>query len=100
MDGKIDERDIECVRDIIKGSNDETELADANRDGKIDERDIVQIEKIIGSEQEVLHLLDGNGEPVAVKTPAQRIVVLYKGGFRKTNQSKCLYTINIIIFDV
>lgn len=23
-----------------------------------------------------------------------------KGGFRKTNQSKCLYTINIIIFDV
>jgi hypothetical protein len=75
-------------------------LADANRDGKIDERDIVQIEKIIGSEQEVLHLLDGNGEPVAVKTPAQRIVVLYKGGFRKTNQSKCLYTINIIIFDV
>lgn len=22
------------------------------------------------------------------------------GGFRKTNQSKCLYTINIIIFDV
>jgi len=25
---------------------------------------------------------------------------IYKGGFRKTNQSKCLYTINIIIFDV
>ena len=24
----------------------------------------------------------------------------YNGGFRKTNQSKCLYTINIIIFDV
>ncbi len=78
MDGKIDERDIECVRDIIKGSNDETELADANRDGKIDESDIVQIEKIIGSEQEVLHILDGNGNPVAVKTPVQRIIVLYK----------------------
>jgi iron complex transport system substrate-binding protein len=78
MDGKIDERDIECVRDIIKGSNDETELADANRDGKIDESDIIQIEKIIGSEQEMLHILDGNGNPVAVKTPVQRIIVLYK----------------------
>lgn len=78
MDDTINELDVEFVKDIINGRNDETELADANRDGKIDEKDIAQIENIIACKQEVLHILDGNGEPVAVKTPAQRIIVLYK----------------------
>jgi iron complex transport system substrate-binding protein len=78
MDDTIDELDIEFVQEIIDGTNDETELADANRDSKIDKEDIVQIERIIEGDQEVLHILDGNGEPVAVNTPAQRIIVLYK----------------------
>jgi len=78
MDDNIDEDDIAYVEGIIDGTNEVTELADANYDGKADENDIVQIEKIIRGEQGVLHILDGDGKPVAVKTPAQRIVVLYK----------------------
>jgi len=48
MDDVIDEDDMEYVRKVIDGSNEATELADANYDGHIDEEDISQIELIIG----------------------------------------------------
>ena len=44
LDDAIDENDVEYVRGIIDGTEDETQFADANYDGKIDEDDIVQIE--------------------------------------------------------
>lgn len=43
----LDEEDIEYVHGIIEGTNEVTELADANYDGDVDEEDIAQIEQII-----------------------------------------------------
>jgi len=77
MDNTIDELDIEYVQRAIDGTNDPTDLADANRDGEIDEDDIVQIEMIINGVETELGILDGNGEPVTVHKPVERIVVEY-----------------------
>lgn len=54
MDDIINEEDIAYTEEIIKGTNEETKLADANYDGFIDEDDISQIEDIInGVETEI-----------------------------------------------
>ena len=77
MDDVIDEKDIEYLRGIIDSGYEKTDLADADRDGVIDGEDIAQIEAIINGEEKVLWILDGNGEPVAVHKPIERIVVEY-----------------------
>jgi len=86
MDDTIDELDIEYVRGIIDGTNEVTELADANYNGEIDEEDITQIELIIDEEAKEITLLqyvgygnDLTGKAVTVNLPIERIVVLNEG---------------------
>ena len=77
MDNTVNELDIEYLQGIIDGTNDFTDFADANRDGEIDENDVAQTEMIINGDETELHILDGNGEPVTVHKPVDRIVVEY-----------------------
>lgn len=77
MDDTIDELDIEYVQGIIDGTYDETELADANYDGAIDDLDIAFIEAIIEGSLKELVLLDGNGQPLRIKLPVERVIVEY-----------------------
>ncbi len=83
MDDTIDEDDIAYVEGIIEGTNEATELADANYDGEIDEDDITQIELIIrGEEQELTFiaptevLQPAPPEIITIEKPVERIVVL------------------------
>ncbi len=77
MDDTIDEHDVEYVRGIIDGTNEETELADANRDGQIDERDIAQIESIMRGEEDDLTIIDESGKIVTIKEPVERVVICH-----------------------
>jgi len=80
MDETIDENDIAYVEGIIRGTEEETELADANYDGQIDEDDIVQIEAIISGDERNLTLetftIYEEAKVVTVPKPVKRIVVL------------------------
>ncbi|MCL2147832.1 MAG: dockerin type I repeat-containing protein [Methanomassiliicoccaceae archaeon] len=50
-DGRIDQADIDLVREIIAGARsfEDHPLADANYDGVVDEKDVQQIERIINA---------------------------------------------------
>jgi len=74
LDDIIDEDDVEYVRGIIDGIEDETQFADANYDGQIDEDDIAQIELIIAGEEEYLTILDMDNRTVTVPMPVEKIV--------------------------
>jgi len=76
MDDTIDESDIEYVQSIIDGTNEATELADANYDGEINEDDIAQIELIISGEDEELTIIDADGRVVTVKKPVEHVILL------------------------
>jgi len=83
MDDMIDEQDVEYVRGILDGTNEETKLADANYDGEIDEEDIAQIELIINGEEKELTLVQYlkypvaySEEPVTISMPIETIVAL------------------------
>ena len=58
MDDIINEEDKAYTEDIIKGTNEETKLADANYDGLIDEDDISQIENIINGVETEITFID------------------------------------------
>ncbi len=77
MDGTIDVLDIDHLKDIISGKEKPTDLADANYDGKIDEKDISQVEQIINGTESNLTILDGNGVPITIREPVERVVVEY-----------------------
>lgn len=75
MDDTIDERDLDCLRDIIDGKKEITELADANYDGKIDSVDLEQVERIIKGTQTEITLIDSDSKTITVKQPLERLVV-------------------------
>jgi len=74
LDDVVDEDDIEYVRGVIGGTNDETPFADANYDGQIDEDDIAQIELIVSGEEDELTIMDMSNRAVTVPMPVERIV--------------------------
>jgi iron complex transport system substrate-binding protein len=76
MDDIIDESDVAYVEGIIDGTNEATELADANGDGQINGADITQIEMIRAGEEDQLIILDDAGNPLTLTMPIQRIIVL------------------------
>lgn len=83
VDDTIDGDDIAYVENIIKGTNEATELADANYDGEINEDDIAQIELIISGEDAELTILDDTvsetypeGRAIKISKPVERIVGL------------------------
>ncbi|MCL2147833.1 MAG: dockerin type I repeat-containing protein [Methanomassiliicoccaceae archaeon] len=73
-DGRIDQADIDLVREIIAGAKsfEDHPLADANYDGVVDEKDIQQIERIISASSadgvRVYHINNYNGEKIVVDT--------------------------------
>lgn len=74
MDDTIDELDIEYVQGIIDGTNDDTELADANCDGAVDEEDIALIEQIIDGTEDELFLIDASNRTVRLDMPVEKVV--------------------------
>lgn len=76
LDDTIDEDDIAYVRDIIQGSAEPTELADANYDQVIDEGDIAQIERIINGTESNLTFLDIFGDAETVPKPVNHVAAL------------------------
>ncbi|HNR57800.1 MAG TPA: ABC transporter substrate-binding protein [Methanothrix sp.] len=86
MDDIINEDDIEYVRGIIDGTEDETQFADANYDGQIDEDDVAQIELIIAGEEDRLVILDMNNRTVTVPMPVERIVATGYGSIHTLMQ--------------
>lgn len=74
MDQNIDENDITYLKEVIKGTNDATNLSDANYDGKIDAQDIEQVKEIINGTEKDLTLIDSAGRTVTIKEPVKRIV--------------------------
>jgi iron complex transport system substrate-binding protein len=75
LDGTIDEKDIDHLKAIIKGTTNSTILSDANFDGNVDEKDITRVEEIINDSQVNLTILDGNGKPVTIRQPVERAIV-------------------------
>ncbi len=76
MDDTIDEDDIAYVEGIIDGTNERTELADADYDGEVDADDITRIEQIIGGEEKELTIIDTVGCIVTIDKPLEKVVVL------------------------
>jgi len=77
MDDVIDDKDIDYLNKIIDGSADVTQFADATYDGNVNESDIEQVTAIINGDASYISLLDGNGEPLTVSLPVNRIIIEY-----------------------
>ncbi len=75
MDDKIDEQDIDFVRDVINGAKSATNLTDANHDGKIDDMDVIQIEQIIDGTEKEITIIDSANRTVTVKLPVESIAI-------------------------
>jgi len=88
MDETIDEEDIEYVRGVIDGTNEETALSDANYDGQIDEDDITQITLIIDGEEDELTVIDVVGRTVTIPEPVEGVVVTHREQFEQLRAIK------------
>ena len=75
MDDKIDEQDLDFVRDVINGAKSATNLTDANHDGKIDDMDVIQIEQIIDGTEKEITIIDSANRTVTVKLPVESIAI-------------------------
>jgi len=82
MDDTIDEEDVEFIKGIIDGTNNETELSDANYDGQIDKEDITQIEMIMAGDETELTLIDMADRIITIPYPIKRIVSPSMDGIR------------------
>lgn len=76
-DWSVDADDIAYIQAIMDGEEEPNKFADANRDGKIDEKDIEHVQALIDGEADFIWILDGNGAPVKVSLPVERIGVEY-----------------------
>ncbi len=76
-DWSVDVDDLAYIQAIIDGEEEPNKFADANRDGKIDERDIAHVQALIDGDAEFIWILDGNGVPVKIGLPVERIGVEY-----------------------
>lgn len=77
LDGTIDQDDAAYIKSIIDGVGASTDLADANFDGQIDEADVSKVQDIINGTESSLTVLDGNGKPITIGMPVERVVVEY-----------------------
>ena len=77
LDGTIDQDDAAYIKSIIDGVGASTDLADANFDGQIDEADVSKVQDIINGTESSLTVLDGNGKPITIVMPVERVVVEY-----------------------
>lgn len=75
LDDRIDEYDIDYVREVISGAKPANNLTDANNDGNIDELDIEQIRAIIRGDESNITFIDSHNKTVSLKMPISRIVL-------------------------
>jgi iron complex transport system substrate-binding protein len=75
LDDRIDESDINYIKDVISGAKPATNLTDANNDSKIDELDIEQIKAIIRGDENNITFIDSHNKTVSLKMPISRIVL-------------------------
>lgn len=76
MDDRIDEADAAYVQGVVDGENAPTRLSDANYDGSIDSRDIDRIKEMIRGEEEELTVADSVGRNVTIQMPVTSLVAL------------------------
>ncbi|MDR0523611.1 MAG: ABC transporter substrate-binding protein [Candidatus Methanoplasma sp.] len=76
-DWRIDQKDVDALREIISGDREAGKYADANRDGDIDERDVEFVESIIAGTNKTIHIVDGDGRDVKVRMGAERVAAEY-----------------------
>jgi iron complex transport system substrate-binding protein len=79
MDERIDEMDVAYVEGIINGTNDPTNLSDADHDGEIDAQDIDQIKNIINGDEKELTIVDAQNRNVTLKVPIERAISVNTG---------------------
>ncbi|HPT37748.1 MAG TPA: ABC transporter substrate-binding protein, partial [Methanothrix sp.] len=77
MDGTIDQSDVSFLNSVIDGREKATDLSDANFDGAVDMADVALVEQIINGTEKNLTIMDGNGLPITIKMPVQRVVAEY-----------------------
>lgn len=77
MDELINAKDITYVEGILNGANKQTDLADANQDGKIDQADIDWIKQIIGESESEIYYINCFGNASKVKHPLRKIIIAY-----------------------
>lgn len=77
MDDAIDENDVSYIGGILANENKVTELADANQDGKVDQGDIERIRQIINGTESELYYVNIKNEVAKVKHPLNKIIVVY-----------------------
>lgn len=84
MDDLLNENDIEYLEGVAAGTNNATELADANFDGKIDTADIEQLRAILDGKESKLTYIDMLGEAETVNKPINRLVNMGYNGVEMT----------------
>jgi len=77
MDGTIDQSDVSFLNSVIDGREKATDLSDANFDGAVDMADVALVEQIINGTEKNLTIMDGNGLPITIKMPVERVVAEY-----------------------
>jgi len=77
MDATIDQLDVSFLNSVIDGREKATDLSDANFDGAVDMADVALVEQIINGTEKNLTVMDGNGLPITIKMPVQRVVAEY-----------------------
>lgn len=84
MDEFLDEDDIQYIKGIIEGTNEETTLADANYDGQVNEQDIEQVQAILEGRETNITYIDILGEAETLNKPIKRLVNLGYNGVEMT----------------
>jgi len=77
MDDLINAKDITYIEGILNGSKKQTDLADANQDGKVDQGDIDRIKQIIDGTESELYYVNPFGNTSKVKHPLKKIIIIY-----------------------
>ena len=84
MNEFLDEDDIQYIKSIIEGTNEETTLADANYDGEVDEEDIEQVQAILDGRETRITYMDILGEAETLNKPIKRLVNMGYNGVEMT----------------
>lgn len=76
MDDRIDEEDAAYIEGVIASSKSPTLLSDADGDGKVDGCDIDQVRRIISGTEEQLIVIDDANRTVRIDMPVESVVPL------------------------
>lgn len=76
-DDKVDDKDVQLLKDILSGKTTQTYFADVNQDGVLNKDDINALEALIDGKDTVLYYLNYNLDKCKVHVPVGKINVVY-----------------------